>query len=276
MTRSILVGLDGSNDCAAAVNLGLKWAKQQDALLVGLGIIDEPTIRQPESLPIGGSAFKEYRDDAVMHAASRRVEQFLEHFALRCAEARVACKLLENIGDPVEQLALEAQRYDLMILGKKTHFQYDARDKSDTTLRKILKRSPRPVVAVPRESPAGNAVVVAYDGSAPAARALQAFRALELTRSDPIHIVAVDTDHAAAVRHAERAIDYLSFHGIRAQRHIVESSSPATAIMETAQSLCAGLVVMGTSGQSALTELIFGSVTRALLEDQTISLFLYY
>jgi nucleotide-binding universal stress UspA family protein len=47
MLKSVLIGLDGSDYSTAAVELGIRWAKQFDALLVGLGIIDEPTIRGP-------------------------------------------------------------------------------------------------------------------------------------------------------------------------------------------------------------------------------------
>ena len=54
MLKSILVGLDGSPSSAAAVELGIQWAKRFNALLVGLGIVDEATIRTPEAEPIGG------------------------------------------------------------------------------------------------------------------------------------------------------------------------------------------------------------------------------
>jgi len=50
MIRAILVGLDGSTFSDAAVELGLKWAQRFDCLLVGVGVIDEPTIRGNEPI----------------------------------------------------------------------------------------------------------------------------------------------------------------------------------------------------------------------------------
>ena len=42
MLRSILVGLDGSEHSDSALGLALRWASRYDALLVGIGCIDEP------------------------------------------------------------------------------------------------------------------------------------------------------------------------------------------------------------------------------------------
>jgi nucleotide-binding universal stress UspA family protein len=275
MMRTILVGLDGpaSN---GAVDLGIRWAKANNALLVGIGIIDEPSIRQPEVMPIGGTSYKDDRDEAVLHAAVRSVEQELERFALRCAEAGVACKLLEDVGTPADQIGVEAQRYDLILLGKSAKYKSDSVDQPDDTLRKVLRNAPRPVVAVPDQPASGRSIVIAYDGSVQASRTLQAFQSQHLKLSGKWHVVTVDPDHAAAVRHAERAIDFLDGHGIQARRHVVASTSPAEAIMEQARKLEAEILVMGAFGQSALREFFFGSVTRTLLAEKSLPLFLYH
>jgi hypothetical protein len=57
MLRSILVGLDGSAYSAAAEELGIRWAQGAGAMLVGLGIIDAPTICKPQPVPLGASAY---------------------------------------------------------------------------------------------------------------------------------------------------------------------------------------------------------------------------
>ena len=66
MLRVILVGLDGSAYSNAAIELGIRWAKKLDALLVGLGVVDEATICKPEPVPIGGSSYKQHRDEALV------------------------------------------------------------------------------------------------------------------------------------------------------------------------------------------------------------------
>lgn len=277
MLRSILVGLDGSAYSMAAVELGIQWAKKFDAMLVGLAVIDEPTIRQPGPVPIGGSAFKEMRDDALVNDARRMVEQFLGWFSVRCAEAGVACKLLEDVGVPSERIHLEAQRYDLIMLGKQTYYHFETQQYADDTLREILKASPRPIVTAPEKPGTGSAIVVAYDGSLQAARTLQAFQSLRLDMGQDVHVISVQTDHDEAVRHVERAIDFLRQHEIKAHPHILTStSSPANVLVDEAHRLNAGLLVMGAYGQSSLREFIFGSITQTLLNEINCPLFLYH
>ena len=276
MLRSILVGLDGSAYSTAAIELGIQWAKKFNALLVGLAIIDEPTIRKPEPVPIGGSSWKHQRDEKLIADARRKVEHFLRGFSDRCQEAGVLWKLLEDVGTPSEQICKEAQRYDLILLGKQTHYHFDTQQYADETLSDVLKASPRPVVTVPEKLGTGNSIVVAYDGSLQAARTLQAFQSLLLDPSQEVHIVTINANNAEAIRLADCAIDFLGFHGIKAQRHAVTASSPATAIIEQANRLKAGMLVMGAFGQPVIREFFFGSVTRTILKEMICPLFLYH
>src|SRR5215831_16924636 len=66
MLRSILVGLDGSAYSATAVDLGIRWAQHSGAVLVGLGIIDAPTICKPQPVPLGASAYKVHHDATLL------------------------------------------------------------------------------------------------------------------------------------------------------------------------------------------------------------------
>jgi len=277
MLRSILIGLDGSPCSEAAVELGMRWGKQFDAMLVGLGIIDEPTICQAEPIPIGGGVYKRQRDEILLADARRKVEHYLQSFALRCASAGVAAKLLEDVGLPAEQICREAQRYDLILLGKQSNYHFETQPDVDETITQVLKASPRPVVTVPAQLSDGSAIVIAYDGSLQAARTLQAFLALGLHRSHEVHVVAIHSDHEEGVRHADRAIDFLRFHDVKAQRHVLsDTSSTAALLMEQVKQRNAGLLVMGAYGQPALREFFFGSVTQTMLKAATVPLFLYH
>jgi nucleotide-binding universal stress UspA family protein len=240
-----------------------------------LGVIDEPTIRKPEAVPVRGDYYKHHRDDVRVHEARLKVEQFLERFALRCAEAGVPCKLLEDVGQPWEQILIEAQRYDLILLGRQTYFHFETQEAPCETLHKVLKNGPRPVVTVPEELPGGNAVVVAYDGSLQAARTLQAFQASGLGDGQEVHIVSVADEYVEAARHAGRAAEFLDFHGIKAGVHPVAfRGRPAEVILEEVRQRGAGLLVMGAYGKPILREFFLGSVTRTMLKEARVPLFL--
>jgi nucleotide-binding universal stress UspA family protein len=272
-----LVGLDGSTYSTAAVDLGIRWAREFDALLSGLGIIDEPTIRRPEPVPLGAGAFKVQRDEALVADARRQVDLFLEHFTSRCAEAGVTCRLLKSIGPPREQILTEAQRCDVILLGKQTYYHFETQEGPDETLRDVLKNTPRPVVTVPESLADGASTVIAYDGSLQAARALQLFQLLKPHGQQPVHIVAVHADTSEAERRAGCAAEFLGLHGIEAERHALATSSrPELALVEEVHRLGAGLVVMGAYGKPAVREFFFGSVTRAMLREKSAPLFLYH
>jgi nucleotide-binding universal stress UspA family protein len=277
MVRSILVGVDGSAFSSSALELGIRWARQFNALLVGLGVVDEPTICRAEMVPLGASHYKEHSDEVRLGRARRQVEQFLERFALRCVEAGVAFKLLEDTGLPYAKIVLEAQRYDLVVLGQQTYFHFATQEGPDETLTQVLKNTPRPVIAVPETLGDTTPVMVAYDGSVQAARALHAFQASGLAASQEVHVVSVGTDHVEAGRHADRAVEFLRFHEVQAIAHVF-SPSPSTAetILEQAGQLHAGLLVMGCYGQPTLREFFLGSVTRTVLKQTRVPLFLYH
>jgi nucleotide-binding universal stress UspA family protein len=276
MLRSILLGLDGSQDGRSALELGIEWARRDKAMLVGIGIIDEPTIAAAAPTVLGGPPYADpivYRER--MADARRQVDQFLEEFSLRCAKAGVSSKVLEEVGLPSDEIVRQAQRYDLILIGRKTRFHFEIQEQRDTTLQQILRDSPRPVVVVPSERVASRSVVIAYDGSIQAARALHQFRCAGLGREGPVHVVSVHADHAEAARLAEPAMDYLHNHAIRAVAHaIVSPGSPAEVLLDQIRKLDARLLVMGACGQSRLRESLLGSVTRTLLKESPVPVFL--
>lgn len=276
MLRSILIGLDGSEESAAAVKLGIAWAGRTGALLVGIGILDEPTIARAAPVMLGGEPYSDpviYRQR--MHDARGQVEQFLENFALDCARAGVAFKLLEDVGLPSQEILREAQRYDAIVLGTRTRFHFEVQVRTDETLWRVIRDSPGPVVAVPASARHGCGTLVAFDGSFQAVRSLHAFVATGLGKSSPVHVLSVATDRVEAARTAERAIDYLRHHTIVAEAHtLATGQSPAQAILQYADQVDAGLIVLGAYGQPGLKEFFIGSVTGTLLKESQFPLFL--
>lgn len=90
-----------------------------------------------------------------------------------------------------------------------------------------------------------------------------------------MHVLSVGTDRVEAARTAERAIDYLRHHTIVAKAHTMATcQSPAQAILEYADQLDAGLIVLGAYGQPVLKEFFIGSVTGPLLKESQLPLFL--
>lgn len=275
MLKSMLVGLDGSDDAASALELGIRWARRFDALLVGLGVIDEPGIHGAEETWLGEVYFRQI-NERLTKDVRREVDRILERAALRCSEAGVAFKPLEDVGTPHERILTEAQRYDLIIMGQRTHFRFGWSESADDTLRRVLSENPRPVVTAPRvPGPEEGPVLVAYDGSVQAARALQAFRATGLHQGRKVLVLSACPDKVEAARKADRAVEYLGLHGVSARPIALSTDKgPSGVILHQAGETRAELIVMGAYGKSTLREIFLGSTTKAVLKDSPAPVFL--
>jgi nucleotide-binding universal stress UspA family protein len=275
MLKSILIGLEGSPHSNAAVELGIQWAKRFDALLVGLGIVNLPVVYEQESELIGRDYFSGEQSKQLLEHDRRKIEEFLEDFARRCAEAGVAYNLLKDTGLPYEEILRESQRYDMVLLGHETNFHFGLKNRPDETLWHVLKRVPRPVTIAPAKLERGSSVVVAYNGSPQADHALQAFQASGLDFDEEVHVVSVNEDQREAERQTNRAVEFLRLHQIKALPHALQpADSVCHSILAEVRRLNARLLVMGAYGHSTIREFLLGSLTNSVLKDSPVPVFL--
>ncbi len=276
MLKTILIGLDGSPYSEVAVEMALTWACRCDAMLVGLGIIDEPAITRPQPLPPSAASVAVMTQQAVLSDTRRRVEAFLGRFSVRCARAGVACKVLEDSGQPWQEIVREAQRYDLVLLGKKTYFHFDTVDAVDDTLEQVLRYGARPVVTAP-EVLGGRGVLMACDGGVASARAAQALQASGLDLGEEVHVVTAGPDFTEAAACAGRTAEFLGYHGIKARAvPVATDEPPADVLMAEIRRLSPRLLVMGAYSRPRWREFVFGSTTRALLKVSPVPLLLFH
>jgi nucleotide-binding universal stress UspA family protein len=131
-----------------------------------------------------------------------------------------------------------------------------------------------------REETGVKQVVLAYDGSDGAKRALRAV--IDLHREGAaVTVIGVSEGvpvlgHAGALRapkqeeerrrQVDEAAEELRSHGIAATPRTERSSDPAAAILDEAARTGADLVVMGTRGRSTAERWLLGSVSTKVLQ----------
>jgi nucleotide-binding universal stress UspA family protein len=254
--------------------LGIRWARRFDAQLTGLGVVDDRGF-QEVVLAYSGSPYSFEMGSQLLAEARRKVEQLLEQFGARCAEANVSFNLLDDTGLPYEEILRESQRYDLVLFGHETHFRFGTVDRPDETLWNVLKRGPRPVVVAPAKLGEGASVVLAYNGSPQADRALQAFQSSGLDLNEEVCVFSAGDDREEAVRQAERAVEFLRLHAINAVPEAVgPADSIAQSILAQVRQRNARLLVMGAYGHSTVREFLLGSTTKAALQDSPVPVLL--
>lgn len=140
----------------------------------------------------------------------------------------------------------------------------------------LVVKSGKPILAVPDRVTgfdAGGNALVAWDGSPQSSAALTA--AVPLLRlAGSVTIVEVDDGSVKAG--AEEAAAYLSRHGIHAMivRAATEGDDAGTVLLAKANSEKFSYLVMGGFGHSRFAEALFGGVTRRMLTESQIPLFL--
>ena len=272
MVKSILVGISGTRCSRSAAAYSIELAKKHRASLLGVAVVEVSKLCPPESVPLGAGPFKQERDEAVLTVAREQLCESLADFSRRASAAGVSCRTMQLEGDPAEVLVTDSQRVDLLIVGKRCAPDEDF-ELTSGTARAVLHQAARPVLCVPQDPAAGGAVLIAYDGSLQSAKTLQLFVASGLAAEREIHLLTV-ADDAAAV--AQRGIEFLHAHKLNVDAHIESGNHPAGLILDTASRLEAGLIVMGAYGRPRLREFMFGSVTKAILRQSRIPLFLYH
>lgn len=275
MLKSLMLVLEDFESDRSMVELGVKWAAESNALLTGMCAIDEPPV---EAVPLGGAHAKPELDAARLHALRVAAESELSAVSLQCVSAGVAFKPLECIGDSIKDIGVEAQRFDLILMSRRLEKADEPRrwavsDKFSA----VLRTAPRPVVAVPEQQRVGgNDVVIAYDGSLQAARTLFAFEATGLAARGKVHVVSFQEEAVEAARRGDRAVEYLRLRGIDAQLHAQASHRPAQQILEFVRQADAGLVVLGAYGKSRFIDFLLGSVTKTILAECPVPLFMFH
>lgn len=278
MIAKILVCLEGSASSDAATGIAIETAKRLAATLVGLAIVDEPDIRAGAATSIGGSSFKHERDDTLVADARKRAESWLTKFADRCHGAGVSARTVELVGRPAAKILNEMQAHDLTVIGRDANFRFETEDEDPETRDTVLHRARRPVILVPENAASANGpALISYDGSSAAKRAVVSFAESGLAAGREVHVASVDDDGADAWEMANRAVLMLKPLGVEAKLHnLVSPLSISDALLELRQKLGAGLFVMGAYTSIRLKEMIWGSVTRDLIEKTEVPLYMHH
>jgi nucleotide-binding universal stress UspA family protein len=278
MVKDVLVCLEGSSSTVCATELAIGLARDLGATLVGLTIVDEPDIVANEATGIGGSSFKQQRDEALLDDAVAHAQEWSAAFVDRCRNAGIAARTTELRGRPAATILGELQRHDLTVLGRDVNFRFETEEDDARTRDRILHKAGKPVIVVPEALlEARPHVLVAYDGSPAAARALRSFADSGLGRDRPLHVAAMADDGAIAWEMATRGCALLAERGLTATAHnLVSTRSVAETILALRERIDAGLIVLGAYTRSRFSRLLWGSVTEEMLAKTVVPLFLHY
>jgi len=174
------------------------------------------------------------------------------------------------VGLPAPYVTRRAQAIDLVILGQRTPDHATGLDAPED----VVLACGRPVLVVPysgHRDRIGETVIIAWNGSREAARAVQDALPL-LTTSASVTVLSVNPEEDADIEDANRLVAHLARHGLNAQKRIVREDILAVSdvVLTQVAALGADLLVMGAYGHSRLREMVLGGVTREILRKMSV------
>jgi len=274
MLRSILLVLDDTPGAMAACDICFALARRTGAKVTAAAILDRPPPDASEAVPIGAAAYAERRNAALAEKAEAEARAVLE--ACRRKAGDLSFEVLRLEGAPEPALLRAGAQHDLIVLGRDSSLgQEEAEDGIAPAIEFLLQQGGRPLLVVPPGAPMGTEapVLIGYDGSAPAMRALQLFALLGLAEGSRVKLLAAAEDRAEAARLAAEGAAFLRRHGKAVEEWPVTSDQPAELLLAEARNLKARLLVMGAFEHTGLRALFLGTSTRPLLRDAPCTVF---
>lgn len=263
--KNILVLMHDDVGQEARFQAALDLARALDGHLTCIDVAVTP-VAVPDYATLGGGALLLGEETANEAANRERMEQ-------RVKAEGVAYDWIQTIGYLSPSVREASGLADLIVLNRDIR---NAWPDMEEIAADVLLKSGRPIIAVPHESRGFDAfghALIAWDGSAEAETALRAAVPLLQQASN---VTIVECDDGSIKAPAEEAAAYLSRHGIKPVlwRTDTIEDLPSTILLDQVDSLGAAYLVMGGFGHSRFTEAVLGGVTRRMLHECPVPLFL--
>ena len=240
----ILVPVSGERIGWGAFEQALDIARREQAQLQGLHVVsNEAALTSPEAQAV--------RDE----------------FNQRCQAAGVPGSLALEVGEVAAKICERAALTDLVVLNLAYPPPSQPFERLGSGIRTVIRRCPRPILAVPGYQPGPLRPLLAYDGSPKSEEALFVATYVAESWQAPLVVVSVlqpDTVDQDTVAHARQ---YLDLHGLQPTVVVREAGSAAAAILATAEEHDCTLIICGGYGARPLVEVVLGSTVDQVLRQ---------
>jgi nucleotide-binding universal stress UspA family protein len=282
MIKRILVALDPDEDTPVATRYAIRLAKRFNAGLTGMAVVDVGNIETMIGVGGYGTELHGRKIWAEMADKTRQVaEELLESFQQSVEKAGVRHRDVKKHGASADLIIEEMKYHDILIVGRDSRFFYNEPERDTGTLAKVVKGGNAPVMVVTDEFHDIEKVMIAFDGSAPAARSLKGFvHLLPFGKDVEIELVHVPKDNTdreteladAILRQAELYLKEHNFNYIN--RTVLEKGNPGELILARQIINKPDLVILGAHSVSAIRRAAFGSTTDYIIKQSEGALFL--
>jgi nucleotide-binding universal stress UspA family protein len=204
-----------------------------------------------------------------LEAAQSRMEVEKGRALLAAGEKRLReagafdVRILHRHGGIVETILEREDNAHVVVIGKRGADHEFATDHIGSKIERVVRASKRPVLVSSRTYAEPRNVVLAYDASPPAERALTRLADLPSYAGMPVHLVMADTDDAAHRQALDAAAGRIA--DGREVTVTLRKGKPEAVIAAVVDQTENAVLVMGAYGHSQIRTLIVGSTTTTMM-----------
>ena len=277
MIKTILIPVDGSANSDNTIDYGIYIAPKLEATLTGLHVIDVFLIQGPMMTDISATVGVPPYDgffEAVETPLKEKADAILKHFEDRCRTAGLPCLSKKNIGKISDTIIEEAESADLILMAKKgEHFHLKGGGLIGSVAEVVIRHSGKPVMVIPETFHEIESMGLAYDGSAPAGKALELSLNISEKAKWPVTVLIVSADAAKAATLSAQ-VEETAQKGVADCEVVISTGREADEILKFIREGSVELMVMGAYGHNRLREWLLGSTTSTIIQKSPIPVLL--
>jgi nucleotide-binding universal stress UspA family protein len=277
MIKSVLLAVDGSAFTEPVIQYGIEIARKFDAYLRILTVIDIRIFEWAVAIGVEGFApiipSSGYQEES-QKLLDQKAEEVLKKTEKILNKSNVKFELDKESGNPIDVICDKARLVDLVVMGARGEFAKWSDKMLGATLEATTRLSIKPVFICPKSYRQLKKIMVSYDGSENACKALSVAAHFAAELDLPLMILTVHESSDEAQMILKEATEYLSPHHIPHTETRHAKGEAVEKIVQISQEENIDLIVMGSYGHSRIREAILGSTTVQTMRKVNIPLLL--
>ncbi len=273
--KDILVHMDSSPAAPDRLDYAIRLAQKHDAHLAVLYVVAIAPIHQYTEADLGPELIEAH--DRFMRESAAAAKNIFDH---KTTAAGIAAEWRQAEGAVPEMVTLHGRYSDLVVVGQRMKDRLDAGAAPELPDHVVLDAG-RPAVVVPHAKlpeTDSERVLLAWNAGRAAARAANdALPILEAAKE--VLILSINPE-PGIMGHGELPgadiATHLARHGISGEvvQVTADRTQVADELLRQIAAFNADFMVMGSYGSFRLRELVFGGVTRRILDTMTVPIYL--
>lgn len=268
MFKNILVPQDGSKHSRAALAYGIWLARNFDAEIIGLYVVDVVAMEGPFLHDLSGSlGFEPFLNFStkMREILENRGQAILKEFKETCEREKIACNSIQDFGIVANTICERAKLADIVIMGRRginIQFEYGL---LGSTTEGVVRKSTKPVIIVPDEYRELKKPLLTYDGGFTSSRAMHSAAEFAKILKLPLTVLTVSKEGNSETLLKE-AKEYFKPYNIQPQFVSIKGDAPHE-IVKYYKENNHDLLFMGTTSHSRFVELVLGSTTEYVIRS---------